>query len=117
MAYTSPEYSAIALLTIDVQRGFLDGQAASIPGTSAMLPELAAVVDVPGYTQTRMGDVQATLGRILRTAHESHLRSLGVTSLAVAGCNFPNCPRPDRDDVHAGLLLLLLAYRKRSILL
>jgi nicotinamidase-related amidase len=24
---------------------------------------------------------------------EQHLRSLGITSLAFAGCNFPNCPR------------------------
>jgi nicotinamidase-related amidase len=34
MDYTRPEYSAIALLTIDVQRDFLDGQPAGITGTS-----------------------------------------------------------------------------------
>ena len=28
-----------------------------------------------------------------RTALEEHLRALGVTTVAIAGCNFPNCPR------------------------
>jgi nicotinamidase-related amidase len=32
-------------------------------------------------------------GAFYRTSLEPHLLSLGVTSLAFAGCNFPNCPR------------------------
>jgi nicotinamidase-related amidase len=32
-------------------------------------------------------------GAFFGTCLESHLSSLGVTSLAFAGCNFPNCPR------------------------
>jgi nicotinamidase-related amidase len=28
-----------------------------------------------------------------RTPLESHLRSLGVNTIVVVGCNFPNCPR------------------------
>ena len=32
-------------------------------------------------------------GAFFETHLESHMRSLGVTSLVFAGCNFPNCPR------------------------
>ena len=32
-------------------------------------------------------------GAFYNTALESHLRSLGVNTLAIIGCNFPNCPR------------------------
>ena len=32
-------------------------------------------------------------GAFFGTSLEQHLLSLGVTSLAFAGCNFPNCPR------------------------
>jgi nicotinamidase-related amidase len=32
-------------------------------------------------------------GAFFGTSLEEHLLSLGVTSLAFAGCNFPNCPR------------------------
>lgn len=32
-------------------------------------------------------------GAFYRTPLETHLRELGVTSLAFSGCNFPNCPR------------------------
>jgi nicotinamidase-related amidase len=32
-------------------------------------------------------------GAFFRTPLEAHLRELGVSTLAFAGCNFPNCPR------------------------
>lgn len=32
-------------------------------------------------------------GAFYQTPLDGHLRSLGVTTLVVAGCNFPNCPR------------------------
>jgi nicotinamidase-related amidase len=32
-------------------------------------------------------------GAFFHTPLEEHLRSLGVSSLAFSGCNFPNCPR------------------------
>jgi nicotinamidase-related amidase len=32
-------------------------------------------------------------GAFYRTPLEAHLRALGVSTLVVAGCNFPNCPR------------------------
>jgi nicotinamidase-related amidase len=32
-------------------------------------------------------------GAFFNTALEAHLQGLGVSSLAFAGCNFPNCPR------------------------
>jgi nicotinamidase-related amidase len=32
-------------------------------------------------------------GAFYRTPLEAHLRTLGVSTLVVAGCNFPNCPR------------------------
>jgi len=161
MDYTSPEYDAIALLTIDVQRDFLDGQPAEIPGTSAILPALTAVVDAfrnsrlpivhvvriylpdgsnvdlcrraavrdgarlvcPGTDGVQLAEAIAPAPRLrldpdflltgglqqigdrewvmykprwgafFGTHLESHLHRLGITSLAIAGCNFPNCPR------------------------
>ncbi|PFG68144.1 LOW QUALITY PROTEIN: nicotinamidase-related amidase [Propionibacteriaceae bacterium ES.041] len=39
--YLSPHLASSALLLIDVQNDFLDGGAAPIPGTSAVLPKLA----------------------------------------------------------------------------
>lgn len=32
-------------------------------------------------------------GAFYRTPLENHLRRLGVTTLVIVGCNFPNCPR------------------------
>ncbi len=32
-------------------------------------------------------------GAFYRTPLEAHLRDLGVTTIAVCGCNYPNCPR------------------------
>lgn len=32
-------------------------------------------------------------GAFYSTALESHLKSIGVDTLVIAGCNFPNCPR------------------------
>jgi nicotinamidase-related amidase len=161
MDYTRPEYSAIALLTIDVQRDFLDGQPAGIPGTSAILPNLTDVVRAfrsagrpivhvvriyapdgsnvdscrralveagtrvvcPGTDGVELaeslglpsfqrldtdrllsGELQSfgprewamykpRWGAFFGTQLEGHLRRLGVTTLAIAGCNFPNCPR------------------------
>jgi nicotinamidase-related amidase len=42
--YTDPELSAIALVTIDVQCDTLDGGAFTIPGTTAILPNLQALL-------------------------------------------------------------------------
>lgn len=42
--YTSPDFSSAALITIDTQRDTLDGQPFEIPGTSAILPAMAALV-------------------------------------------------------------------------
>ena len=32
-------------------------------------------------------------GAFYKTPLEDHLRQLGVTTLVMCGCNFPNCPR------------------------
>lgn len=32
-------------------------------------------------------------GAFFQTPLDAHLRSLGVSTVVVAGCNFPNCPR------------------------
>jgi nicotinamidase-related amidase len=42
--YTEPEWSKSALITIDTQRDTLDGQLFEIPGTSAILPRMAALL-------------------------------------------------------------------------
>jgi len=43
--YTTPEFSAAALITIDTQRDVLDGGPLEIPGTSAVLPRLRALLE------------------------------------------------------------------------
>ena len=42
--YTAPEWSSSALITIDTQRDTLDGQPFEIPGTSAILPRVTALL-------------------------------------------------------------------------
>ena len=43
--YTEPHWDSAALVVIDVQRDFVDGGAARIPGTTAILPALARLAD------------------------------------------------------------------------
>lgn len=43
-AYTSPDFNSVALITIDTQCDTLDGQPFEIPGTSAILPNLQALL-------------------------------------------------------------------------
>lgn len=159
--YTSPDFRSMALLTIDMQQDFLDGQPCEIPGTSEILPRLEALVaafrharapvvhmvrlykrDGSNVDLCRRGMVEegaaivrpgtggselalpllpardvrldAALllsgaaqplgpkewaiykprwGAFFQTPLEKHLSALGITTLAFAGCNFPNCPR------------------------
>ena len=39
-SYLAPDFTSVALLTIDTQRDTLDGQPFEVPGTSAALPEM-----------------------------------------------------------------------------
>ncbi|EKF22582.1 isochorismatase family protein [Mycolicibacterium hassiacum DSM 44199] len=41
--YTTPNWAASALVVVDLQRDFLDGGAAAVPGTSAVVPRVAAL--------------------------------------------------------------------------
>jgi len=159
--YTQPDFSSIALITIDTQRDMLDGQPFEIPGTSAVLPQMQRLlrafrragkpivhivrlykgdgsnVDLcrrslieggkvilrpgtPGCELApellpepdmrldtdlllsggiqRLGPHEVVIykprwGAFYKTPLEDYLHGLGVSSLAFAGCNFPNCPR------------------------
>jgi nicotinamidase-related amidase len=159
--YTRPDFGSMALITIDMQQDFLEGQPFEIPGTSEILPRLqrlaatfrraqlpivqmirlykrdASNVDLcrryavaHGATLVCPGTTGAELaapllprrgvkldpdllfsgaaqplgpkewvmykprwGAFFGTSLQQHLSALGVTSLAFAGCNFPNCPR------------------------
>jgi nicotinamidase-related amidase len=159
--YTRPDFSAMALITIDVQNDFLDGQPSAIPGTSQALPQMRKVAEAfrrarrpvihmvrlyqrdgsnaelcrraafekgaaivcPGTAGAelaapllptreskldhdvllssaiqRLGPCEWAIfkprwGAFFQTPLQRHLADLGVTSLAFAGCNFPNCPR------------------------
>jgi nicotinamidase-related amidase len=159
--YTRPDFASMALVTIDMQQDFLDGQPFEIPGTSeivskiqrlatafrrAQLPILhmvrlyksdASNVDLCRRRDVKQGaalvcpgtagvELAAPLlpgpgikldadflfsgapqplgqkewamykprwGAFFQTALERHLLALGMTSIAFAGCNFPNCPR------------------------
>jgi len=175
--YTALDFSSVALLTIDVQRDVLDGGAIEIPGTSAVLPRLRALVEAfrragrpiahvvrlyepdghnadlcrraliegggrllgPGTPGAELAgelrperapplDAELLLNGGLQelgpsevvlykprwsafygTPLEQHLRDLGVSSLVVAGCNFPNCPRATLLDASCRDLRLALA--------
>ena len=43
--YISADFSSAALITIDTQRDTLDGQPFEIPGTSAVLPTMRALLN------------------------------------------------------------------------
>lgn len=77
------------------------------PGTTGRLlapglldegaPELDDGLLLAGGIQ-RLGENEVAMykprwGAFFQTPLEAHLRSLGVDTLVVAGCNFPNCPR------------------------
>jgi nicotinamidase-related amidase len=159
--HIQPDFGAMALVTIDMQNDFLEGQPFEIPGTSEILPQMRELVETfrrarrpvihvvrlyksdgsnadlcrrsaveQGAAIVRPGTPGAELappllpareskldpelllsgavqplgpnewaiykprwGAFFGTSLEQHLLSLGVTSLAFAGCNFPNCPR------------------------
>ena len=157
--HVAPELDRAALLVVDVQVDFLDGGSSAIPGTSAVVPAVARLVqgfrtsgrpvvhvvrlydgedvDLPrrtliasGAPVVRPGSAGSQLapdlrppgagpldaplllsgeaqplgaaewalwkprwGAFHRTGLDGHLRALGVSTVVVAGCNFPNCPR------------------------
>jgi len=43
-AYTAPDFSSVALITIDTQCDTLDGQPLEIPGTTAVLPNMTRLL-------------------------------------------------------------------------
>ena len=43
--YTEPEWAKAALITVDTQCDTLDGQPFAIPGTSAILPQMRAILE------------------------------------------------------------------------
>ena len=159
--YTTPDFGAMALITIDMQNDFLKGQPFEIPGTSEILPQMrnlaktfrrvrlpvihmvrlyrpdgsnvdlcrraavkqGAMIACPGTegaqlalpllpkqesklvaelllagTAQPLGPNEWAIykprwGAFFGTSLEQQLLTLGITSLAFAGCNFPNCPR------------------------
>lgn len=159
--YTQPDFSSIALITIDTQRDTLDGQPLEIPGTSAILPAMRDLLHAFRHAQRpivhmarlyktdgsnvelcrrsvveggtamlapgslgcelaeellpqpgirldadlllsgesqQLGPREVVIykprwGAFYSTPLEVHLRELTVSTLAFAGCNFPNCPR------------------------
>jgi nicotinamidase-related amidase len=155
----APQLDRAALLVVDVQVDFLDGGASPVPGTTAVVPAIARLVegfrrsgrpvvhvvrlydgddvDLPRRTlidsgapvvrpgtagsqiapgllppgappldaaRLLRGDLQPLAagewamwkprwGAFHRTPLDSHLQALGVSTVVVAGCNYPNCPR------------------------
>jgi nicotinamidase-related amidase len=85
----------------------LSGKGALIAGSAGsqiaegLLPDPAVALDaellISGGIQ-RLGPQEWVLykprwGAFYQTPLDEHLRSLGVSTLVFAGCNFPNCPR------------------------
>ena len=50
--YTRPDFKNIALITIDVQRDFLDDGVCAVPGTTAVLPAIARLL--AAFRQARL---------------------------------------------------------------
>lgn len=158
--YLAPDFATSVLLTIDMQRDFLDGSPFEIPGTTGVLPSLRRAVrayrcvglpivhvvrlyepggddvDLPRRATVEVGlrlvaphsdgsqlaagllephvdlDPASLLvgtmqsvgpeewimykprwGAFYRTALTEFLKGRGVSTVVVAGCNLPNCPR------------------------
>lgn len=158
-SHIAPDFANAALLIIDMQVDFVDGGSSPIGGTSAVIPQVAALraaflnarkpvvhvvrlydgddVDrvrrtalaagalvvrpgsvgaqvvpelrdanatVPDAARLLAGDVvEVAPGEVVlwkprwsafhRTRLHQHLTDLGMTTVVVTGCNFPNCPR------------------------
>lgn len=160
-SYTKPEFARSALVTIDLQRCTLDSQSFEIPGTSDVIPAVAAVADAfrasrrpivhvirlyrPDGSNADLCRRQRLLdgaelvlvgtegrkpaqqilpepdididdehllsghlqkiglsewimykprwGAFFGTRLEEVLRSLDISTIVFAGCNYPNCPR------------------------
>ncbi|MEV4216888.1 isochorismatase family cysteine hydrolase [Nonomuraea sp. NPDC049725] len=150
-AYTDPEFSRSALITIDLQRDFV----ADVDGTAEVLPAVRRLTDVfreagrpivhivrlylpdgsnadlsrrtlrgranPHSPGSQLADGLVTAGELdpdrllaghaqevgpdehilykprwsafFRTRLLEHLAERAVTTVVVAGCNYPNCPR------------------------
>ena len=158
--YTSPDYSNMALVTIDVQNDFLPGASLEVKDILEIIPRIIQLLrlfrernklivhivrlynedgtnvdicrkrmiengiralvggsagaelaqgmipaDIKLDTEKLLrGDVQqiavnefiiykSRWGAFYKTPLERFLRDRGITTLAFAGCNFPNCPR------------------------
>lgn len=90
-----------------VRRPLLASKSIVRPGTPGsqlapeLLPDREIEIDADLLLGGRLQQVGAAewlmykprWGAFYRTPLEEHLRSLGVESLTVVGCNFPNCPR------------------------
>ena len=67
----------------------------------ALLPRRDVIIDPPLLLSGHLQAIgmrewlmyKPRWGAFFRTPLEEHLRSLGVSTLVFAGCNFPNCPR------------------------
>jgi nicotinamidase-related amidase len=143
-----PDYSSIALVTVDLQRDFLDDGVARVPGTSAVVHRLRPLVGAfriagqpvvhvvsrggqlaagltpagapaldfellsPGRLQA-LGAGEVAIRRLEWSAFRGtmlhqHLRGLGVTTLAFAGCDFPGSPRASLLEASRGDYALVL---------
>src|SRR6266478_4885112 len=117
--YLSPERQHVALLTIAAQRDFcLPNSPAKVGGSMAAVPPMVRLVE--GFRQRGRPIIHVVRlyrcdgsnvelcnrasieegqrivmprwSAFYRTQLEEHLHGLGVTSLVISGCNFPNGP-------------------------
>jgi nicotinamidase-related amidase len=94
--YTEPDFASAALITIDVQRDTLDGGPIEVPGTSAALPAMHALVEAfreTGREEEEVVIYKPRWGAFYGTRLEDHLRERQVSTVVLCGCNYPNCPR------------------------
>ena len=98
-------------------RGFLGAYSPQSRLASALVPAGAPPLD-PGLllsgTAQSLGDREHVLYKprwsaFYQTALQQHLDGLGVTTLVVAGCNYPNCPRTTVYDASARDYRLVIA--------
>lgn len=182
-SYVAPEMARSALVVIDTQVDFVDGGSSPIEGTTAVLPNIARLLEAfrtaglpivhvvrlydgddvdlvrrsalqsgtrmarPGTPGSqiapelrpegsdeldavrllagesqRLGPAEVAIWKprwsaFFRTGLDAHLHHLGVNTVVIAGCNFPNCPRASIYDASERDYRVLIASDAISQLL
>jgi nicotinamidase-related amidase len=71
------------------------------PGSAPLDPATLLAGEVQSLGEKEVAIWKPRWSAFHRTALETHLAALGVSTVVIAGCNFPNCPRATLFDASA----------------